>query len=75
MDAARKREYNATLSDYQRKKYNKYRKDEYHNFTEEEKAKLLAKRKVYYEANKENKRKAVKILSCQKESITRSFFS
>jgi len=47
MDAARKREYNATLSDYQRKKYNKYRKDEYHNFTEEEKAKLLAKRKVY----------------------------
>jgi len=53
MDAARKREYNLTLSDYQRKKYNKYRKNEYHNFTEEEKAKLLAKRKIYYEANKE----------------------
>jgi len=53
MDAARKREYNATLSDYQRKKYNKYRKNEYHNFTEEEKEKLLAKRKIYYQANKD----------------------
>lgn len=42
---------------FQKKKYNEYRKNEYHSLTPEEKLALLERRKVYYEENKERIRK------------------
>jgi len=57
MSTEKKREWRANWSDYQRKKYNESKKKYYDNLTPEKKAKILAKRNAYYEANKEKIRK------------------
>jgi hypothetical protein len=56
MSTEKKREWRANWSDYQRKKYNERKKKYYDNLTPEKKAKILAKRKAHYEANKERLR-------------------
>jgi hypothetical protein len=56
MSNEKKRLWQANWSDYQRKKYNERKRNYYDNLTPEKKAKMLAKRKAHYEANKERLR-------------------
>lgn len=53
MNAEYKRIYRQNMPRFQKAKYNEYRRNEYDNLTPEQKAALLERRKVYYQANKE----------------------
>lgn len=57
MNAERKKEYRATMSDYAKKKYREYCRRRYENLTPEQKAEMSAKRREYYQENKERIKK------------------
>tara|TARA_R110000868_G_C10408465_1_gene722069 strand:- start:172 stop:387 length:216 start_codon:yes stop_codon:yes gene_type:complete len=53
MNAEKKKEYRAKMSEYQKAKYLEYLRKKYDALTPEKKAELFAKRKANYEKNKE----------------------
>ena len=53
MNAAQKKEYRLNMPDYQKAKYLEYIKRKYHALSDEKKAELLDKKKIYYQENKE----------------------
>jgi hypothetical protein len=57
MNAAQKKEYRLNMPDYQKAKYLEYIKRKYHALSDEKKAELLDKKKIYYQENKERIRK------------------
>lgn len=56
MNAERKKEYRKIMNDYQKKRYLEYCRKRYGALTIEQKEELFAKRRAYYEANKEERR-------------------
>jgi hypothetical protein len=53
MNAEKKREYRAQMSEYQKLKYLEYLRKRYHALSPEKKAELMEKRKANYQKNKE----------------------
>jgi hypothetical protein len=53
MNAAQKKEYRLNMPDYQKAKYLEYIKRKYHALSDEKKAELLDKKRIYYQENKE----------------------
>jgi len=53
MNAAQKKEYRLNMPDYQKTKYLEYIKRKYHALSDEKKAELLDKKRIYYQENKE----------------------
>jgi hypothetical protein len=56
MNAERKKEYRKSMNDYQKKRYLEYCRKRYGALTLEQKEELFAKRRAYYQANKETRR-------------------
>ena len=53
---AKKKEYRKNVSEYQKKRYLEYCRKRYGALTLEQKEELFAKRRAYYQANKETRR-------------------
>jgi hypothetical protein len=53
MNAAQKKEYRLNMPAYQKAKYLEYVKRKYHALSDEKKAELLDKKRIYYQENKE----------------------
>jgi hypothetical protein len=53
MNAAQKKEYRLNMPDYQKSRYLEYVKRKYHALSDEKKAELLDKKRIYYQENKE----------------------